>query len=194
MKVEVELLPAHAKLLSKWASVGRTFDATDHLIAQLTRLLEGGIRVKSTDGAPMLEGRLAIDISQADLDTLMEKISHNEMERSDIHAPLESLHMTYRGALWDKERLEEMAMKDASLVDIEGMTSLTKGHIPELVKRAKDLAASKMSDDVINRQIEESRKTMYVDDYPGLRGDSQMNVVIYTAALKIRAAKTKPVG
>lgn len=71
-QVVVELIPQHEKLLSKWASVGRTLDAVERALNE----------ADFTDPA---ENERAV-------------VAYEEIK--DLHAALEALHMAYRSALW----------------------------------------------------------------------------------------------
>ena len=70
------------------------------------------------------------------------------------------------------------------MIDLTGMTSLTKDHIREIEMKAK--LFSGLSKSMIEEIIDKNKKYMYVDDFPGLRGESQINYVAAKHALSIK--------
>jgi hypothetical protein len=69
-------------------------------------------------------------------------------------------------------------------VDLTGMTSLTQKHIPMIEEKARSFASLNIS--TIKGIIANNEKWMYVDDYPGLRGESQINVAAAQYALELK--------
>jgi hypothetical protein len=70
------------------------------------------------------------------------------------------------------------------MIDLTGMTSLTEKHIPMIEEKGRKFATLDIS--VIEGIIETNEKYMYIDDYPGLRGESQINVVAALYALELK--------
>jgi len=76
-------------------------------------------------------------------------------------------------------------------VDLSGCISLTQGHIPEILKTAEAMASPKhaWNDAQVREYMERERRDMYVDDFPGLRGQAQINYAAARHALALRAAQ-----
>jgi len=72
-------------------------------------------------------------------------------------------------------------------VDISDCTSLTKDHIPMVLRRAEEFSWMTIED--LQKKIEKNTPNMYVDDYPGLRGDAQIEVAAARHAIKLKGSK-----
>lgn len=70
------------------------------------------------------------------------------------------------------------------MIDLTGMTSLSAAHIPEIEKKAKILDGLDTS--TIKYIISNNEGYMYIDDYPGLRGEAQINVAAARYALELK--------
>lgn len=74
------------------------------------------------------------------------------------------------------------------MIDLSG-TMLSSEHIDvlRLQEEANSLAKNiYLSDAYLAAEMKKASKNMFVDDAPGLRGESQTNFVTYREALRIR--------
>jgi hypothetical protein len=69
-------------------------------------------------------------------------------------------------------------------IDLTGMTSLTQRHIPMIEEKAR--LFQKLNPIILEEIIKKNEKWMYTDDNPGLRGESQLNVVAARYALELK--------
>ena len=68
--------------------------------------------------------------------------------------------------------------------DLSPYTSLTRKHLPQIEEKAHNF--SSLFESVLEGIIKNNRPYMYIDDYPGLRGDAQLNVAAAKYALELK--------